>query len=84
MGKVIKFPGTRGDKSRKEMCEQLRFYADLIENDCADPPVEMFVIALKQGKKFVIGGCGKITPHEQAVLRLEFIKYLRSLGGIIC
>ena len=81
MSNVIRLPTTRGDKWRKEMADSLRYYADLIDNDGAEPQIESFVIALKQDDQFAIGGCGKLTVSERRKLRAEFNKFIRNLGS---
>ena len=80
MSNVIKLPITTADKWRKEMAASLRYYADLIENDEAEPQIEMFMIALKQDKEFAIGGCGQITRLEQRSLWTEFKEFLHKLN----
>lgn len=76
---ILKFPTTKGDKWRKQVANELKRLAEIVEKDLAEPQIHGFVIGLQQGDKFVFGGCGELTKAERKVMTNAYYEFLDAM-----
>jgi len=80
MGKIVAFPSrSRGSRYRSAMAAELRRLADLIERAEPEPEIESFVVILKQGDSYVVGGAGLLSQREAGPLQSALLRWLTRL-----
>lgn len=81
MSNVYYLPISRGDKAKAKMVSALRNYADMIELGHAEPQIDMFVLALKHGDQFIVGGSGLLYRKERELLKKSIAEFIKGLDN---